>query len=153
MTQLLGASTDILNGVIDVVYTQRGRSRRCQLHQSDRAFARYRMLAKTGFGLDDSAQESRIKAVFPGIPLDSSMNFLLRIARIDAVVVRPSWCGGGSDQQTQDNERTSNAQDTRTRPSFPYPLDSHSVRLHSSAQEILHRSLESLKFRAQMAIR
>jgi hypothetical protein len=27
------------------------------------------------------------------------------------------------------------------------------VRLHSSAQEILHRSLESLKFRAQMAIR
>ena len=53
--QLLCASAYVLDRVIDIMHTQCGRGSRCELHQADRASAGYSMLAKSGFGLDDSA--------------------------------------------------------------------------------------------------
>jgi len=110
MPQLPSASTDILDGIVDVVHTQRGRGSRRQLHQADRASARHRMLAKIRFGLYDSAQQGWIKTVSLGVPHDGSTDFLFRIPRVDAVVVGPGWRGDGSDQQTQHNQRTRGAQ-------------------------------------------
>ena len=91
MPQLLSASADILDGIVDVAHTQRGRGSRRQLHQADRAFARHGMLEKIRFGLDDSAQQGRIKTIFLGVPRDGSMDFLFRIPRVGAVVVGPRW--------------------------------------------------------------
>ena len=89
MPQLLSTSSDILDGIVDVVHTQPGRGSRRQLHQADRAFARYGMLAKIRFGLDDSAQQGRIKTVSLGVPHDGPSDFLFRIPRVDTVVVGP----------------------------------------------------------------
>jgi hypothetical protein len=36
------------------------------------------MLAKIRFGLDDSAQQGRIKTIFLGVPRDGPMDFLFR---------------------------------------------------------------------------
>ena len=82
MPQLLSTSADILDGIVDVLHTQRGRGSRRQLHQADRAFARHGMLAKIRFGLDDSAQQGKIKTIFLGVPRDGPMDFMFRISRV-----------------------------------------------------------------------
>ena len=110
MPQLLGASADILNGIVRVVHAQRSCGSRRQLHQADRAFVRYGMLAKIRFGLDDSAQQGRIKTIFLGVPHDGSMDFLFRIPRVGAVVIWSRWRGNGGAQQAQHNKHTSGAQ-------------------------------------------
>ena len=63
------------------------------------------MLAKIRFGLDDSAQQGRIKTIFPGVPRDGPMNFLFRIPRVGTVVVWSRWRGNSNDQQTQYSQR------------------------------------------------
>ena len=79
MPKLLGASANILDGVIGVVHTQCGRGSRRQLHQADRAFRGHGMLAKIGFGLDDRAQQGGIKTILLGVPHDGPTDFLFRI--------------------------------------------------------------------------
>ena len=110
MPQLLGTSADILDGIVDVAHIQRNRGSRRQLHQPDRPFGRHGMLAKIGFDCDDSAQQGGIETIFLGVPRDGPENFLLRIPKVVAVVVGPRWGGDGGDQQTQNNQRTSGAQ-------------------------------------------
>ncbi len=112
MPQLLSASADILDGIVYVAHTQRGRGSRRQLHQADRTFARHGMLAKIRFGLDDSAQQGRVKTIFLGVPRDGPMDFLFRIPRVGAVVIGPRWRGNGGKQQAQHHQRTSGAQQT-----------------------------------------
>ena len=152
MPQLLSASADILDGIVDVAHTQRGRGSRRQLHQADRAFARHGMLAKIRFGLDDSAQQGRIKTIFLGVPRDGPMDFLSRIPRVGAVVVGPRWRGNGGNQQAQHNQRTEGAQHARTERSAPCVVDGHGVRLYPGAQDNLHRGLKGLKIRAEMGL-
>ena len=109
MPDLLGASTDILDGIVDVVHTQGGCGSRSQLHQADCAFARHGILLKVRFGLDDRAQQGRIKAILLGVPSNGPADFLLRIPMVGAVVVRSRWGGNRNDQQTQHQQREEGA--------------------------------------------
>jgi hypothetical protein len=107
------------------------------------------MLAKIRFGLNDSAQQGGIEAIFLGVPSDGSMDFLFRISRVGTVVVGPRLCGNGDDQETQRNQRTESAQQSRREQSVPYGVGSHGVRLHPYAQDNLHRGPQGLKIRAE----
>ncbi len=152
MPQLLSPSANILDRIVDVAHTQRGRGSRRQLHQADRAFARHGMLEKIRFGLDDSTQQGRIKTIFLGVPRDGPMDFLFGIPRVGTVVVGPRWRGKDGNQQAEHNQRTEGAQQAWTERSAPCVVGGHGVRLYPGAQDNLHRGLERLKIHAEIGL-